>query len=206
MSSSGSRSEYQTPTHIVFVDNLKSLQNPLKHKKGTYVSKFIGSIVIDNYRIDYVNAAWDVSEAQDGSVWAWYADGHPDDVSTCDRRCDYILYIGAEGGVNASLACNEMFANCTDLKYIDFRGCFHTNGAVNMEKMFYNCSNLRSLDVTCLDTSGVTNMNRMFYGLNNACRLTIDLNSFDTSHVTDYENFMYYGNTINGIPWTKLFH
>lgn len=139
-------------------------------------------------------------------MWAWYAFGHPDDVTSCNSQCEYILYIGAEGGVNASIACKEMFADCINLKYIDFRGCFHTNGAANMEKMFYNCSNLRSLDVTCLDTSSVTNMNSMFYGLNNACRLTIDLNSFDTSHVTDYENFMYYGNTINGIPWTKLFH
>lgn len=139
----------------------------------------------------------DISQDQNGTVLAW-AKNVEDHL--------YDLYIAGEGGVNASLACAEMFAGCTDLKYIDFRGCFHTTGATSMREMFYNCTSLKELDVTCLDTSSVTDMSSMFYGLNPECELTIDLDTVDTSNVTEYENFMYYGDTVNGVPWTNLFN
>lgn len=186
-------SRYYPATHVVFVDNLKGLQNT----RNRYVG-YAGNT-------NLVDAAWDVSEAQDGSVWAWYGFGHPADVESCDGQCDYILYIGAEGGVNGSLACPELFARCTELEYIDFRGCFHTVGATSMEKMFYNCEALHEIDVCCFNTSDVTNMSNMFYGINASCKITIDLNRFNTAKVTAYNNFMYYGDTINGVPWTDLF-
>lgn len=31
------------------------------------------------------------------------------------------------------------------------------------------------------------------------------LHRFNTSYVTEYDNFMYYGDEINGVPWTDLF-
>lgn len=187
-------SSYHPAVHVIFVDNLKGLQNTRNHHVG-----YAGNT-------DLVDAAWDVSEAQDGSVWAWYGFGHPADVESCDGQCDYILYIGAEGGVNASLACAELFAGCTELEHIDFRGCFHTVGATSMEKMFYNCEALREIDVSCFNTSDVTNMSNMFYGINSSCKITIDLNRFHTTNVTEYDNFMYYGDEINGVPWTDLFN
>ena len=193
-------SRYGYPEHVVFVDNLKSLQNASKHRTREWDSSLGMSVT------SFITAAWDVSAAQDGSVWAWYMKySHPSDTTSCDMSCNYVLYIGAEGGVNASLACAEMFAGCTDLKYIDFRGCFHTVGATSMEKMFYNCRSLREVDVTCFNTSDVTNMSNMFYGINASCNIIMDLNRFNTSNVTEYDNFMYYGEQINGVPWPDLF-
>jgi len=52
-----------------------------------------------------------------------------------------------------------------------------------MEKMFYGCSSLESLDINNWDTSNVSNMWGMFQG----CRslTSLDLSSWDTSNVTD---------------------
>lgn len=170
--------------HVIFVSNLSGMQN---------------------VRLPGAGGPWDVSEAQDGSVMAWYSSKHLDGMYTCDALCDAILYIGAEGGVNASQACAGLFADERRLLAVDFNDSFYTTGAVSMEKMFYNCSSLKALDLTCLDTSGVTDMSNMLYGLNNDCVLNFAPDSFDTSHVTKYDNFMYYGIEIAGIPWTELF-
>jgi len=168
--------DIKSATFVVFCDNLKGMQDALY--------------------------SWDVSEAQDGSVMAWYK------LLLSKRKPEYIggfaLYIGAEGGVNASLACERLFADCSELKIVYLDDC-HTTGATSMKEMFYNCTSLRELDLTGLDTSSVTDMSAMFYGLSAGCELTIDLDTFDTSNVTEYDKFMYYGDTINGIPWTDLF-
>lgn len=186
----------------------KAANNPRDHSNTTAPAVFV--IFCDNLKgIQRASSSysWDVSEAQDGSVMAWYGLLLSERKNSQGRK-EYVqgnaLYIGAEGGVNASLACERLFADCSELKIIDLRG-FHTTGATSMKEMFYNCTSLRELDVTGLDTSSVTDMSAMFYGLNAECKLTIDLNTFDTSNVTEYDKFMYYGDTIDGIPWTELF-
>lgn len=56
---------------------------------------------------------------------------------------------------------------------------------VNTDYMFYDCSNLTTLDVSNFDTSKVTSMKYMFYYCYELT--TIDLSSFDTSKVTNME-------------------
>jgi len=56
--------------------------------------------------------------------------------------------------------------------------------------MFYECYNLRSLDLSSFNTSAVTDMSYMFYDCINL--ITLDLSNFDTSKVnTMYEMFCY---------------
>ena len=58
-------------------------------------------------------------------------------------------------------------------------------GLKSMYGMFYNCSNLTSLDLSGFDTSKVTDMSSMFFTSSYTNKLTsIDLSSFDTSQVT----------------------
>lgn len=91
------------------------------------------------------------------------------------------IYIAAEGGINASKACKNLFAGCVALRNIDFGGAFHTDGCDNMKWMFYKCYGLRSLDVSFFDTSRVTMMQAMFRECGGL--LELDVSGFDTSRV-----------------------
>ena len=57
-----------------------------------------------------------------------------------------------------------------------------TNNVTDMSYMFYNCSDLTSLDLSDFDTSNVTNMRYMFSGCSDLTSL--DLSNFNTSNVT----------------------
>ena len=115
--------------------------------------------------------AWDVSSAGDGSVMAWVV----------ENSGLYDLFIGAEGGVNAGQACADLFAGYTNLEQVMFSNCFHTDGAVDMSRMFFGCSKLEQIDGLRFDTSHVTDMSRMFFHCTALRQL--DLSHFDTSSV-----------------------
>ena len=114
---------------------------------------------------------WDVSVSGDGSVMAWVT----------ENSGLYDLYIGAAGGVNAGQACADLFAGYTNLERIVFSNCFHTDGAVDMSRMFFGCSKLEQIDGLRFDTSYVADMSRMFFHCTNLRQL--DLSHFDTSSV-----------------------
>ena len=78
-----------------------------------------------------------------------------------------------------------MFYNCSNLTSLDLSN-FDTGKVTVMNYMFYNCSNLTSLDVSNFDTSNVKNMSNMFNGCSNLTSL--DLSNFNTSNVTDMNN------------------
>ncbi|WP_242694321.1 BspA family leucine-rich repeat surface protein, partial [Enterococcus hirae] len=60
---------------------------------------------------------------------------------------------------------------------------FDTSNVTDMYAMFYDMSNLTSLDLSNFDTSKVTDMSYMFEGMSSVTSL--DLSGFDTSKVTD---------------------
>ena len=64
-----------------------------------------------------------------------------------------------------------------------------TSNITSMSYMFYNNSNLQSLDLSNFNTFNVTNMMNMFLGCVNLT--TLDLSSFNTSKVTDMSNMFY---------------
>ena len=75
-----------------------------------------------------------------------------------------------------------MFYNCTNLTSLDVSG-FDTSSVTNMFSMFRGCTELTSLDVSSFDTSSATSINSMFYSCPNLTSL--DVSSFDTSSVID---------------------
>ena len=75
----------------------------------------------------------------------------------------------------------DMFYNCSNLTSLDVSG-FDTSKVTNMSAMFYSCSNLTSLDVSGFDTSNVTTMSSMFGSCRNLTSLNVS--GFDTSNVT----------------------
>lgn len=72
---------------------------------------------------------------------------------------------------------HQSFTSIKDIHYLV------TDQVVNMERMFYDCIGLGSLNLTTFDTSMVINMHEMFYG----CRglKNLDVTSFNTSKVLD---------------------
>ena len=62
------------------------------------------------------------------------------------------------------------------------------SGVTNLALLFYDCCNLKTLDLSNFDTSNVTNMSKMFDSCNNLT--TLDLSNFNTSNVTNMD-FMF---------------
>ena len=74
---------------------------------------------------------------------------------------------------------SKMFYNCYNLNSLNLSQ-FNTGNVEKMNEMFYNCQELNSLDLSAFNTTKVNNMYRMFY----YCIVkTIDLSSFNTANV-----------------------
>lgn len=73
-----------------------------------------------------------------------------------------------------------MFYQCLQLKKLDLSS-WDTKNVTSMIQTFYYCMSLKNLDINNFDTSNVTDMNGMF---NNCANLTsLDVSSFNTSKV-----------------------
>ena len=110
-------------------------------------------------------------------------------TSTCRMFADLSQMSSIQGLENLNTAkvtdMNGMFYNCTALKSLDLSS-FNTAKVTDMSNMFYSCESLTSLDLNSFNTAKVTDMSLMFYGCQ---RLTsLDLSSFNTANVTDMSN------------------
>ena len=167
-------------------DFLNILVEELKKSDRNFSRNNITSITFLN-RLEYVPLQWaDVSVEGDGSIAAWA------EKNTANGYAVYVaVFVAAEGtAVHTGHHCSGMFAECKNLKTIDFGSNFNTSASENMSSMFYMTPSLLELDLSCFNTSRVKNMNQMFFG----CRSLrgINLESFDTSHVTDM-SYMFCG-------------
>ena len=78
---------------------------------------------------------------------------------------------------------SKMFYNCYNLSSLNLSQ-FNTGNVEKMNEMFYNCHGLNSLDLSAFNTTKVNNMYRMFY----YCFVrTIDLSSFNTANVENMD-------------------
>ena len=78
---------------------------------------------------------------------------------------------------------SKMFYNCYNLSSLNLSQ-FNTGNVEKMNEMFYNCRGLNSLDLSAFNTAKVNNMYRMFY----YCFVrTIDLSSFNTANVENMD-------------------
>ena len=119
------------------------------------------------------SGAWDVSEDQDKTIWAWKK----------ETPEGYILYIGSEKGVYANENCEDLFCCYVNVKKINFHNLFDTSRVTNMAGMFYHCKSLIELDINNFDTRNVTDMRRMFDGCKNL--KSLDVSRFDVGNVED---------------------
>ena len=74
------------------------------------------------------------------------------------------------------------FLNCKKLSSIEGLKYLNTTKVTDMHGMFYNCSNLMSLDLSGWDTSNVTNMCTLFFCCSSLT--SVDVSGWDTSNVT----------------------
>ena len=78
---------------------------------------------------------------------------------------------------------SKMFYNCYNLNSLNLSQ-FNTGNVEKMNEMFYNCHGLNSLDLSAFNTAKVNNMYRMFYY---CFAKTIDLSSFNTANVENMD-------------------
>ena len=126
------------------------------------------------------SGAWDVSEDQDKTIWAWKKEtleGH-------------ILYIGSEKGVYANENCEDLFCCYVNVKKINFHNLFDTSRVTNMAGMFSWCESLIALNVNNFDTRNVTDMTWMFYDCKSL--KSLDVSRFDVGNVEDM-GYMFHG-------------
>ena len=77
--------------------------------------------------------------------------------------------------------CSYMFYNCTNLLSVDLSS-FNTKYVTNMEKMFFFCRRLKSINFSNCNTENVTNMGCMFLGCYNL--KNVDFSFFNIKNVT----------------------
>ena len=78
---------------------------------------------------------------------------------------------------------SKMFYNCYNLSSLNLSQ-FNTGNVEKMNEMFYYCRGLNSLDLSAFNTAKVNNMYRMFYY---SFVRTIDLSSFNTANVENMD-------------------
>ena len=77
---------------------------------------------------------------------------------------------------------NNVFFDCKNLKSLNLSN-FDTSKAKTMNAMFWGCNNLVSLDISSFDTTSVTNMASMFRGCSSL--KSLDLKNFYTPNLKD---------------------
>ena len=83
---------------------------------------------------------------------------------------------------------NRMFYNCNKLTTLDVSN-WNTSNVTDMNRMFTYCLSLTSLDLSNFNTSKVINMRCMFQACTNLT--TLDVSNFNTSNVTDMAAMFY---------------
>ena len=154
--------------------------------------------------LDGMNSTrWDVTELQDGTIWAWYTDADSDGL--------YEVYIGSYIIINANVNSSYLFSyigynsNCgvtgdttvaasnpASKQLVENLELVHNDGVEDMSYMFqyFGYYNMKSLDLGSeFDTINVTNMQNMFYKTGYTNMTTLNLRDrFDTRKVTNMAN------------------
>ena len=97
---------------------------------------------------------------------------------------------------------NVFFYRLKNLEKITGLEYLNTEKVTDMQKMFYNCKNLSSLDLSNFNTEKVTDMNKMFYNCNKLSSL--DLSNFNTEKVTNMSGMFYYCNKLSSLDLSNF--
>ena len=132
-----------------------------------YKPNIVNITFLNNNNVpDNAVESWNVSENKEkGTVKAWV-------VPNSSDLSKYDLYIGAKGKVIANEDSSNIFYDFRGVKEINFDSNYDTSNAVDMSKMFLNCTSLTELDLTNFNTSNVTSMYAMFCMWDSVLKLT----------------------------------
>lgn len=97
--------------------------------------------------------------------------------------------------------CYKMFYECKNITSLDL-SMFDTSEVTNMAYMFYDCSGVTSLDLSMFDTSKVMDMRYMFEKC--PALIYLDLSQFDMSNVVYYDRFFGFGSGVSAAGITTL--
>lgn len=97
----------------------------------------------------------------------------------------YEVYIGSGNGKISVKSCSSLFYQLTNLNSIDLK-YLDTSGVENFSNMFWGCSNLETLDLSSFNTSNATSFASMFRECSKL--KTVNLQSFNTSNVTTLDS------------------
>ena len=97
---------------------------------------------------------------------------------------DNLTSLIIQSGVKATAGCHHLFYNLSNLETIDVSG-LDTSEITDMSYMFEGCSKLLYLDLSNFNTEKVTTMVHMFYGCTKL--LYIDISNFNTKEVREMD-------------------
>ena len=168
-------------------------------EKTKYTADLISSITfVANKNVpSTAEASWDASYTNgDNEVIAWVMPNTTDSTK-------YDLYIGFDNTIiQAPKVSENLFREYTNCTIINNLTMLDTSNVTDMSYMFYNCSQLTSLDVSKFDTSKVINMSWMFYYCSNLTSL--NLSSFNTSNVTTMHNMFAFCRNLTSLDVSKF--
>ena len=162
--------------------------------------QYIEQVIFQDDLTGINSTKWDVSQLNDGSIWAWYTTRTADDGTTL-----YTVYIGSTIIINANVNSSYLFANIGHDENCKVTGdpgvandemiqnlyIVHLSCVTNMQSMFEGCgyANMKSLDLgDGFDTKSANNMKDMFKGCGYNTMVSIDLgDNFKTSNVQNME-------------------
>ena len=93
--------------------------------------------------------------------------------------------------------CYCWFQDCSALTDIQGIQNLNTTEVTNMGYMFYNCSNLTSLDLSGFDTQRVSEMNSMFFGCSKLTTIFVS-DKFVVENVTQSDNMFSFCDKLSG--------
>ena len=108
-----------------------------------------------------------------------------------------------ENTINAK-SCNKFFYNFNNLTYIENLTYLNTNQVRDMERMFFGCSNLSSIDLSSFNTQNVTDFSGMFYGCSSL--ENIDLTNFNKSSAKSLNSMFYNCSELTQITFGNSFN
>ena len=98
-------------------------------------------------------------------------------------------------------SCYGWFYRCKDLTIIEGIEYLNTQNVTNMGFMFYDCSALKSLDLSNFDTKNVTNMQSMFNGCSALTTIYASDKYVTTAYKEDYNMFVGCTNLVGAVPY-----
>ena len=108
-----------------------------------------------------------------------------------------LTQIVIDKGVIANQDSRGLFSHLRNLKTIQGLENLDTSQVTDMSRMFYDCLDLTSLDVSHFDTSQVTDMSLMFDWCNKLTNL--DVSQWDTSQVTNMSGMFAFSHSLTSL-------